>query len=215
MIRRIAAIGLVIALMPLGCMLDESTHVIFVESDGSVTWRVVEDLIRSDRDEVRARLAEEDNFLAKAETSDDGQISTFEDLGAEHVDSWFVRHSRPYTRIVEARFDGLDTATQAMIDTGEVDAEVELVREDGLMHYTLSIPTPVWEAEVEPEDEQEAWIWASRHVRLALAEGRFVDERGFDLSDDGAIAVPRPLTEDEIAEYDGVLVYELVWDPRA
>lgn len=215
MIRRLAAIGLVIALMPLGCMLDESTHVIFLESDGSVTWRVVQDLIRSDRDEVRARLAEEDEFLAEAPTSEDSQIETFEELGAEHVDSWFVRHSRPYTRIVEARFDGLDTATQAMIDSGESDAEVEVVHEDGLVQYTLRFPAPVGEAEESAEDDLEAWQWASRHVRLALAEGRFVDGRGFDISEDGAVAVPRPLTDGEIAENDGTLVYQLVWDPRA
>ena len=122
MFRRIAAIGLVIALMPLGCMLDESTHVIFLESDGTVTWRVFQDLIRSDKDRVRSRAVEEDEFLEGVDDETDDLTDMFVDLQAEEVDSWFVRHSRPYTRVVEARFDGLDHATQALIDHGEADA---------------------------------------------------------------------------------------------
>ena len=211
MFRRIAAIGLVIALMPLGCMLDESTHVIFLESDGTVTWRVFQDLIRSDKDRVRSRAVEEDEFLEGVDDETDDLTDMFVDLQAEEVDSWFVRHSRPYTRVVEARFDGLDHATQALIDHGEADADVDLVRDGERLHYTLRIVPQ----QAEDDGDEESWQWASHHVRLALAEGRFVQSRGFELSEDGAVAVPRALSTEELDEFDGVHVYELVWEPRA
>jgi len=210
MIKRISAIAVTCALLPLGCMLDETTHVLLLESDGTVTWRALQDLLRSDRNAVRERLGEEERFLDEVDAGEDDWSNTMADYGASEVDAWLLRDRRPYSLVVEGRFDDLEQLTQAVLDDAEVDADVTLEQRDEVVHYRLAVQAPA--EEVSEENVEDAWRWAARRFRLALAQGRFVDSRGFDVSEDGAVAIPRRLTEDEVEEYDGVSVYELVWD---
>jgi len=213
MIKRITAIAITCALLPLGCMLDETTHVLLLEADGTVTWRVLQDLLRSDRDAVRERLGEEDRFLEDADTGEDSWSTTLSGYGADEVDAWLLRDRRPYTLVVEGRFADLEQLTQAMIDEAEIDAEVTLVSRGDRVRYRIEVAPQ--DGDEDPEDVDEAWRWVANHVRMALAQGRFVEARGFDISKDGAVAVPRRLTEEEVDEFDGASVYELVWDRGA
>ena len=210
MFERIAAIAITCALLPLGCMLDETSHVLLVEPDGTVTWRVFQDLLRSDHDSVRERLGEEDRFLEEVDAGEDDWSTTLSEYGAEDVDAWLLRDRRPYSLVVEGRFDDLRQLTLAVVDDAEADAEVTLEQRGDRVIYRFAIEAPV--EEMDDGHVDEAWQWVAHRFRIALAKGRFVDARGFDLSEDGAIAVPRRLTEDEVQEFDGVSVYTLTWD---
>ena len=210
MIKRIAVITLALALAPLGCIIDETTHVLYLEPDGSVTWRVLQDLVRSDRDAPRERLAEEADFLDEVDTAEDSYSRMFADMGATAVDAWSVRDRRPYSLVVEGRFEGLDEATEALGEHIETDLHVTLEQDGDVVHYTLRVPPPT--EQVDPDDADDAWQWAQHRFRMVTAKGRFVHARGFDISEDGVVAVPRPLTPDEIDEHDGTSVYTLTWD---
>lgn len=210
MFKRITAIAITCVLLPLGCMLDETTHVLLLEPDGTVTWRVLQDLLRSDRDVVRDRLGEEDRFVDEVDTGEDHWSTALSDYGARDVDAWLLRDRRPYSLVVEGRFDDFEQLTQAVIDDAEVDAEVTLQQQGNRVFYRVAVEAP--EGQDDEGDEDDGWQWVAHRFRIALAEGRFVDSRGFDLSEDGVVAVPRRLTEEEADEFDGVLVYTLTWD---
>lgn len=210
MFKRITAIAITLCLLPLGCMLEETTHVLFIEKDGAVTWRVFQDLLRSDRDRPGARLDEEASFLDEVDAGEDHWSQTFEQYGAEEVDAWTTRDRRPYSMIVQARFEDLEQLTVALVEDAELEADVRLEQDGDRVRYELTVWPP--EEEASDENEDEAWAWARSHFRIALAEGRFVEARGFEISDDGAIAVPRALTEEELAASDGGFTYSLTWD---
>jgi hypothetical protein len=213
MIKRIAFIALTLAIAPLGCIIDETTHVVYLEPDGSVTWRVLQDLVRSDKEAPRERLSEEERFVDGVDTADDSWSKTFAEMGATEVDAWYLRDRRPYSLVVEARFEGLDEVTEALAEQTEAEMQVSLVQDGDLFHYTLTVPPPA-EAE-DADDVEDAWQWAQHRFRLVTARGRFVQARGFAISADGAVAVPRRLTEEEVQEYEGASFYTLTWDTGA
>ena len=54
---------LVICVLTAGCLLKRTTHTLYLETDGTVTWTVLEADVRSSEDKASARREEEKDFL--------------------------------------------------------------------------------------------------------------------------------------------------------
>jgi hypothetical protein len=53
-----------------------------------------------------------------------------------------------------------------------------------------------------------------RPTRLVLTEGRFVDASGFRLSQDGAVATPIDISDEDLARAQGLIDASLTWESR-
>ena len=52
-----------LAALATACIVKSTTHTLYLESDGSVTWCVLESDVHSDEDELATRVNEEQAFL--------------------------------------------------------------------------------------------------------------------------------------------------------
>ena len=198
-------LAILLALPLSGCILEDTRHTLFIAPDGSVTWRVMRDLIRSDKDDPAERLDEEQGVLGEIDTGEEGWGETLAELGAAHTSVELLRAERPYTVLVQARFAGLELLGQRLLEEVEQPGEFEY-REDGsLRELTFTLhPQPGDEREgderaaEEPQDE----------LGLVLTQGRFIDAQGFRLSVDDVVATP--LTPP--ADAPEILRYSLLWD---
>ncbi len=184
-----ALLGLCLLVLS-GCLLEDTRHTLYVGPDNSVTWRVVRDLIRSDRDDVDERYDEEAEFLASLDSGVEGWTELLTDFGAREVDAELLRAERPYTVVVRARFGHVEELVAGLLAESEDDVRVSFVEQGSLR--TLRITPPPSEDEPADEDtpDPDAAARPVSEVRLVLTEGRFIDAIGFALSQDGAVAVP-------------------------
>lgn len=207
--RRLYALLLILSLLCLpGCLLEDTRHTLFLAPDGSVTWRAVRDVIRSDHDDLDDRADEEASFLESFDAGEEGWSELLGELGAQETSVELLRAERPYTVLVRARFAHVQDLLAGLMADAKEDVLV-LYEEDGSLR-TLHIELPPGEEELGPEeakgDEQSR---AGDDFRLVLIEGRFIEADGFELSPDGVIAVPRERDEAEPQ------LYRLVWDVDA
>ncbi len=194
-----------------GCLLEDTRHTLFIEPDGGVTWRVVRDLIRSDKDDIADRYDEEAGLLAAVDGGEEGWSETLSEWGAKEVHAELLRTERPYTVVVRARFPHVEDLLTGLLE----DADDELrfsFEEQGSLRTLRILPPPSDDDEPEAADPPHPEDAADpvSELRLVLTQGRFIDAQGFALSEDGAVAVPLEQRDDR--ERVELL---LVWDLEA
>jgi hypothetical protein len=213
----VAATLLAFVLLPLaGCKDDETRHLIYIEPDGSVTWRTIEDLVRSDEDDPRKRLAEEEKWVDKTLDHEEGWSAIMQGLGAREIQQWFLRDTRPYTVVTEATFDDMRDVVERADVYCEADENQTTLERDGdrwTLTTTVETTDETWKYIADAAGH--VWILTMLESRIVASQGRFIEAEGFELSNDGVIATPLPLTDDEIAEQPKQVVYSLTWDTTA
>ncbi len=210
MFKKILALLVALLITPLsGCILEDTRHTLFIAPDGSVTWRVLRDIIRSDEDHPLDRLAEEEELLEKLAAGEEGWVETLLDYGALGASAALVRAERPYTVLVRARFGSIEQLCGAFLDEADASGEVRFEEEGSLrtLHLLLIPAEAVHESGEEESDEEES---TTDDLRLVLTQGRFIEAQGFRLSSDGTIATPLAPPADAQQ-----LEYALVWDLEA
>ncbi len=204
------------ALVPLaGCKEDESQHLIFIEPDGTVIWRVIEDLVRSTEDDPVQRIEEEDEALDELEAGEGGYLSIFEDLGAREVEMRYLRDTRPYTIVTRATFDDLEDLVVLLGEAFEEDHPTTLTRDGSVWTLRAELDTEGTDWAELAGNDGKLWSLTWVEARIVASQGRFIEAERFELSDDGAIATPLPLDEDDLREQPERVVYQLVWDTSA
>lgn len=207
---------LAVALLPLaGCKEDESQHLIFIEPDGTVTWRVIEDLVRSTEDDPVKRIEEEDEALDELEAGEGGYLTIFEDIGAREVEMRYLRDTRPYTIVTRATFDDLEDLVVLLDEACEEDHPTTLTRDGSVWTLQAEIDTEGTDWAELAGNDGKLWSLTWVEARIAASQGRFIEAERFELSEDGAIAKPLPLDEDDLRERPEQVVYRLVWDTSA
>jgi hypothetical protein len=197
-----------------GCLLEDTRHTLYIQPDGSVTWRVIRDLVRSDHDGLGKRADEEADFLATVDGGEEGWSEMLQGWGAQEATVELLRVERPYTVVVRAHFARIEDMVAGML----AEIEEELVfdyQEQGSLR-TLRIVLPPGEEQLSPEqpdpsraDDQDPD--GSGDFRLVLTQGRFVRAVGFELSPDGVVA--EPYEHEERPGEPGEFL--LVWDLEA
>ena len=214
MLRKLIAITLFALLVftQAGCILERSTMTLYLEADGSVTWRVLRDVIRSDHDDPAARLAEEGDHIEKLEGGGDF-AEILDGLGATTTSTTILRARRPFTVLVEGRFESIQQLTEGLLLDNEGDVEFDVTDEGPLR--TITFVMQLERKDCGDDDACHPWSYSGDAVEVVAAQGRFVETTGYELSRDGVIATPIPYTDDELDALDGRVVLQVVWDLEA
>jgi hypothetical protein len=193
-----------------GCLLEETRHTLYLEPDGAVTWRVIRDLVRSDCDRLDERADEEAVFLAAVDGGEESWTESFAELGAAETSVELLRTERPYTVVVRARFDHVETLLATLLAELGDEAGVAYVEDGSRRSLRIALPGEEELSPEEPEGPREPAEEEPRAgaFRIVLTQGRFVEAEGFALAPDGAWAEPLD-GEDEPREL------LLVWDVDA
>jgi hypothetical protein len=209
--KPIAVLMALLMLFLPGCLLEETHHTLYLDPVGGVTWRVIRDLVRSDRDRLGERADEEAGFLQAVDGGEESWSESLLALGARDVSTDLLRAERPYTLIVRARFDHIEGLLARLLE--ETDEPLELAYEEDGSLRTLRLVLPPDDELEAPEDKRDEPEGPRDPgaFRIVLTQGRFIEAEGFRLSPDGAYA--EPLEHDEQGREPTRLL--LVWDVEA
>ena len=198
-----------LALATAGCIVKETHHTLYLEPDGSLTWTVVEERVRSDADTAEKRDREEAQYLAQID-SEYPLATALSSLGGFEAQTHLVRKRRPYLVVTEANFDSVADLTREILDRFGVPGRVDLSL-DGDEHI---LEIDIWTDEVDDslaaEDDPISELIDGSH-RIVLTEGRFVRATGFTLEEGGRVAIPLEVSEEELERDAGRLRLSLVW----
>lgn len=202
-------IVIVIAAVLAGCIVGESSHRIYVQPDGAVQWVVLERELRSNADTAEKRAAEEAQLVDRVLMDDHPVRSAFELLGAQDCRSELLRDRRPYAVWTEARFRSVEELVHELLYLLGVRGEVDFTTVDGIARLQVCLSA---DQEDEVVDETVLHLAADlEDYRIVLTEGRFVEAVGFELEEDGRVAVPQAPSEEDDDRAAAPLVLVLAW----
>jgi hypothetical protein len=205
----------VVGLMAVGCLTHEARHVFYVDPDGSVTWTVLQEEVRSDASDRRERDREEEAWQDAVRCGEHPVAKALSRLGPRWVESRFVRDRSPYTVVTEARFDSLATALERFLRGLGLEATAELWFEEDLTHLRFSFSEPEQEEADDgrggAEEHLDALLEDVERYRFVLTGGKFVAAEGFRLEANETAAVLLERSDEEIDASRGAAVYSLTW----
>lgn len=213
-----------VCLLAAGCLIKTANHTFYLETDGTVTWSILEADVRSDETNRTERWDEEAAFLDRIREGEHAPYRVLDYLGAFSIDSRFLRRHRPYTLLTEGQFRSIDSLIRTAFEETGLPADVELDERDGWSRLLVTIDVWALEEMEEMEEPEETpfteafWevLMDADEVQLLLAEGKFVDAMNFSIEDEGTRAVPEWEVDDEqIEAADGFLTYCLLWTDNA
>ena len=212
-----------IAAVAAGCVRKETSHTLYLDPDGAVTWMVLEKDIRSDAGDVEKRNEEEGEFMDARRAGEHDIAQALSEIGAEWIETRILRDERPYMVVTEARFDTIDEPLQSFFDRMEAPISAELFHEDDRVRFVIACDLEALDqAEQRDTDEEETEVFLAlfgdaEHYRLVLTDGEFVEARGFEMVDEQTAAVLQEQTREQIEtieEFDDhgrTVVYSLTW----
>ncbi|MEO7272014.1 MAG: hypothetical protein ABIX28_20640 [Vicinamibacterales bacterium] len=187
-----------------GCLRKEVAHTIYLGPAG-VVWAVTESGVRSDEREPADRRREEYGYAVAASAGVHPMAEAFHRLGAQTVTTTWLRRERPYAVLTEARFADVRQLALALLDEVGAPGEVSLERQGCRTRLDARISAE--EAPEASESPVQELLSELDAVRLTLTEGRFVAADGFEIREDGAMAVP----DRKRAAAEGVMTLSLTW----
>jgi hypothetical protein len=201
---------LLIGLLPFaGCLLGDRSHVLHLETDGSVTWIAHERAVRSDAGAAADRDREEAGYLDEARAERQPVARGLAKLGPQSLRATLLRDERPFQVMTEARFAALEPLLQGLLDGAGIAGSAKVARDGEETHLTLTLEAEDKAQELEADDDLVGLLADFEQMQFALARGKFVSATGFAISDDGAVATPLKI-EGEATE-GAPLVLSLVW----
>lgn len=204
---------LLVAVLPLaGCLIGDRSHVLHLETDGSVTWIAHERAVRSDAGDPGDREREEAAYLDEARAGRQAVARGLAKLEPLSLHATLLRDERPFQVVTEARFAALQPLLQRLIEGAGAagTATVERLGEEWHLTLTLEPEDKSGKApEAESDDDLLGLLADFEQMQFALARGKFVAATGFTLSADGATATPLALETDP--KKGAPLVLSLVW----
>ena len=205
-----AVVVLTLAALTTACIVKRTTHTLYLESDGSVTWAALEQDVHSDCQDLAECAGEEQGFLDALAAGEHPLALALRDLGGSDVSAVLLRGRRPFEVRASARFQSLEVLARALLEGFGIPGTAALGVNDGV--WTLRIVVRVDEIS-EGDDDQglTALVEDADAYRLIASSARFVDARGFDIEDDGrSVRLDLP-ADDEVAERGGELELSLSW----
>ncbi len=195
-------------LLTTACLIEDKRHTFYLDPDGSVTWTVVQEEIRSDAGDKSGRIREEREFLESVARGRHPVARAFEQLGALRVDAKIVRAERPYTIVTEARFESIARVLEGFLDRVDLVAEAQLVVKDDLMRLTFSYREGEGDASGPDDDNPVENLIADHETyRFVLTEGKFLEAEGFRLESNDTAAVLLEVDEND----NGTATHSLTW----
>jgi hypothetical protein len=211
-----AAISIAAALVTGACLDKETTSTIYLEADGSATWVVVEDKVRSTEETSDKRQAEEASYLEAVTQADPPVAQAMRFAGAREVTTRLLRGEPPFTVRTEARFNRVtDLFAHAFEGCGVVYAS-SLTPEGPALRWTLDV---LVDPEPDAVDEDScpdlsALYDAIDNLRVVSADAVVVEFVGFSRISADEVELTEP-DEEAIKANGGWWHLSLVWGPRS
>lgn len=219
--RKRSLILAVLVATSLGCFEIQGKHTIYLEPDGTVTWSVLEEEIRLDGETLEERRRAADEFLDLVAANGHAAAVSLAALHPSSLNTRILREEAPQAILTEAHFPGIDRVYQNLYDLYDLPALAELESDEDRTRLRIWM----WkggEDEDEPDGSEESErvsleILAALigECRIVLTEGRFVEATGFEILQNGRVAVPADFetTEEQDEGYVPV-VLSLTWAPE-
>ena len=191
--KLIGMTGLLAATLSLGaCLYKETTHTLYLSPDGAVTWRTLEDMVRSDATEPGDRDADESGFLAPA-TAGTGDVARgLAALEPVRVRTRILRRERPFTVLTEAWFPSAESLANAIIAAFRIQGDAYVTRDGDAVTLHIHLDFRGIDADDEREGPVSNLLDDLSAYRIVLTDGRFTGAAGFALDEGGTIARPSP-----------------------
>lgn len=220
MVPRILSIPLLLAPLTLsGCLFIDTSHTLYLDQDGALSWLVVQKDVHSREAEPQVRATEEKEFVDAVRSGKGAVADGFAALAPSELDVRLVRDRRPYMAVTEARFGAVDEALRGLmtrlLPPGA--AEVSLARQGQVTTVTLTVHPPLVTDHDDGSEGDEpnglvSLLAEPESYRILLTSGTFVDATNFELSEGDTIAVPIDPTGPD-GELRDPLVYRISWKP--
>lgn len=196
----------VLAMLPaVGCIREEVTQTLYLSPSG-VVWSVLEKDVRSDENDPAKRISEEQNFFLAANAGAHGVAKAMQELGAQSVKTTWLRRERPYSVMTEGRFSDIRQLATAILRDAEAQGDVSLERTGCQTRFSVRVD--LRSSPESPKDGALGELMTDlKTYRIVLTEGRFISADGFEISDEGMVAVPDAKKKAD----DGMLTLSLVW----
>ncbi|HSK08376.1 MAG TPA: hypothetical protein VK911_02275 [Vicinamibacterales bacterium] len=182
------ALALLLALSLAACLEKETSSIVYVEADGSVTWTILESGVHSDSADPDAARREERDYLAEHRAGWTELAKALAAMGGLDIQAHVLRDRAPFETHTSARFDGLEVWSNGYCAARRWPCTSQTAREGAQTTWTWTIAGGATGSDQADEVDgvmaplDEALVG----LRVRLAAGRFVSARGFQLA--GAVA---------------------------
>jgi hypothetical protein len=183
--RRCFAV-MVVILSASGCLRKEMTHTWYLDRDLSVVWSVLERDVRSDGS-FDERERDEGQFASEARQQNQPIARGLRQLGPSSVRVRMVREKAPFTVATDASFPSLKVLGERLLGRLGLHGYSSVIATKDGYEWTLSVD-PKQAINDENLDEDFTALFETEVIKIALAEGEFVETDRVELSEDRRFA---------------------------
>lgn len=218
------------AVLALGCLIKEEIHTLYLTPEGSVTWTVLEKDVRSNSDDPGVARKEEEEFLEQSWSGEQPAALELRTLSPDSLRTRILRDEHPFSVLTEAGFASAEVLARSVLERSELRGDAELQTAGGTSRLIVKFypppedepvparidgPGPGVRADdrpINPDEGGDQLKALLKRYKIVLNRGKFVESRGFHISEDRQEAYLEPMTVKEQGEPDGALVYWLTWE---
>lgn len=216
--RRVAfAVTLIATTLAAACLQKDTTSTIYLRPDGSFDWVVFERNVRSDEADASKRLAEEAGYVGSVSNGDHGIVEGMLALGAEDVQVRWLRGTRPYAVMIDARFDSLTGMFDRLLSRCRIPHDVETTESDGVTTWRLWLDVGIDGEDVSRSAREDCDMGdmsdALDDLHILLESGSFTAANGFTLEGADA-AVADEAAIEQAVKTSGRIELSLSWRTR-
>jgi hypothetical protein len=210
------ALALAASLAAAACLQKDTTSTIYLRQDGSLDWAVLEQNVRSDGSDEDSRLSEEAGYVDAVSRGDIGLVNGLLALGAEDVQVRWLRSTRPYAVMIDARFDNLASVFDRLLALCGIPYESRLTESEGVATWTLRADVGLDGERLEEHAGEgcgegiDGLDGALDELRIILESGTFTAATGFIIKGTDTAAVDEK-TIDENVKSTGIVELSLSW----
>lgn len=210
------SIAIAAALLTAACLHKDTTSTIYLRPDGSFDWVILEQNVRSDERDESARLAEEAKYVDAVSGGELDTVDGLLALGAEDVQVRWLRRTRPYAVMIDARFGNLASVFDRMLAPCGIPYESRLIESDGIATWTLRADVGLDGDRLEQGagegcgDGIDGLDGALGELRIVLESGSFTAATGFIIEGTDTAAVDEKTMEENVKS-TGLVELSLSW----
>jgi hypothetical protein len=213
--RTTLAIAIAAALLTAACLQKDTTSTIYLRADGSFDWVIFERNVRSDERDESARQAEEAEYVDAVSRGDIGLVNGLLALGAEDVQVRWLRSTRPYAVMFDARFDTLASVFDRLLAPCEVPYESAITETEGVTTWRLRIDVGPEGSRLDQGGGEDcgdslSGLTDALEVTIVLESGAFTAATGFILEGTDTAAADEKTIEERV-KTTGVVELSLSW----
>jgi hypothetical protein len=213
--RTMTALALTATLAATGCLQKETGSTIYLHTDGSFDWVVLEQRVRSDESEAGKREAEEFAYLDGIAHDSHPVAEAFRALGSRNVRTRLLRDTRPFAAIVDAGFDSLTAVVDSQLAGCGVAYDISQTVDGGVTTWRLWADIGIDGDKLADGDhcgDAIGGLTDALDLTIVLQSGTFTKAEGFTLSgSDTATLLKDEAASAALTQHDGQLVLSLSW----